>query len=66
IQFEVPDRLLGNPPQTEGNVRDITVDIDTQVRDYCAAMDWSPETAIPSRERLVSLGLEDVANDLHG
>jgi aldehyde:ferredoxin oxidoreductase len=66
IQFEVPDRLLGNPPQTDGNVRDITVDIDTQVRDYCAAMDWSPETAIPSRERLVSLGLEDVANDLHG
>ncbi|MDP6777127.1 MAG: aldehyde ferredoxin oxidoreductase family protein, partial [Candidatus Latescibacteria bacterium] len=27
LQFEVPSRLIGDPPQTEGNVRDITVDI---------------------------------------
>ena len=66
IQFQVPARLLGNPPQTEGNVRNITVDLDTQVRDYCAAMDWDPETAIPSKERLVALGLEEVAQALHG
>ncbi|MBT5875908.1 MAG: aldehyde ferredoxin oxidoreductase, partial [Candidatus Latescibacteria bacterium] len=66
IQFVVPDRLLGNPPQTEGNVRDITVDIDTQVRDFCEAMDWDPDTAVPSRARLESLGLDDVAEVLHG
>ena len=65
IEFKVPSRLIGDPPQTEGNVRDITVDIDTQVRDYCAAMDWDPETAVPSKERLLSLGLEEVAKDLH-
>jgi aldehyde:ferredoxin oxidoreductase len=65
-RFEVPSRLIGNPPQTEGNVRNITVDIDTQVRDYCTSMDWDPETTVPSRERLVSLGLADVATDLHG
>ena len=66
IEFAVPKRLLGDPPQTEGNVRNITVDIDTQVRDYCAVMDWDPETAVPSKERLVSLGLDEVARDLHG
>ena len=66
IQFEVPGRIIGDPPQTEGNVRNITVDIDTQVREYCAAMDWDPETAVPSRERLLALGLEEVAKDLHG
>ena len=66
LQFEVPSRLIGDPPQTEGNVRDVTVDIDTQVREYCASMDWDPATAVPSRERLASLGLEDVAKDLHG
>ena len=66
MQFEVPSRLIGDPPQTEGNVRGITVDIDTQVREYCAAMDWDPETSIPSRDRLINLGLEDVAKDLHG
>ncbi|MEW6755383.1 MAG: aldehyde ferredoxin oxidoreductase family protein [Candidatus Latescibacterota bacterium] len=66
IHFEVPGRLLGVPPQTQGNVRGVTVDIDTQVREYCQAMDWDPQTAVPSRQRLVSLGLEDVARDLHG
>jgi aldehyde:ferredoxin oxidoreductase len=65
LHFEVPGRIIGDPPQTEGNVRHITVDIDTQVREYCAAMDWDPETAVPSRERLVALGLEKVAQDLH-
>jgi len=66
IHFEVPGRLIGDPPQTAGNVRNITVDIDTQVRDFCDAMDWDPETAIPSQERLESLGLEEVATELHG
>lgn len=66
VRFEVPKRLLGDPPQTEGNVRGITVDIDTQVRDYCKAMDWNPETAVPSKERLLALGLTEVARDLHG
>jgi len=66
IQFEVPKRLLGDPPQTEGNVRGITVDIDTQVKDFCAAMDWDPETAVPSEARLKSLGLPEVAAALHG
>ena len=66
IQFDVPKRLLGDPPQTGGNVRNITVDIDTQVRDYCAAMDWDPQTAVPSKDRLLSLGLDKVAADLHG
>lgn len=66
LQFEVPSRLLGNPPQAKGNVRNVTVDIDTQVREYCEIMDWDPETAVPSRERLELLGLETVASDLHG
>jgi len=65
IRFEVPGRIIGDPPQTAGNVRGITVDIDTQVREYCAAMDWDPSTARPSRERLRALGLEEVARDLY-
>jgi len=41
------------------------VDIDTQVREYCAAMNWDPSTGRPSRERLLALGLEEVARDLY-
>ena len=66
LQFEVPKRLIGDPPQTEGNVRNVTVDIDTQVREYCQTMDWDAKTAVPSKARLLSLGLGEVARDLHG
>jgi aldehyde:ferredoxin oxidoreductase len=64
IRFDVPARALGVPPQTGGNVRGVTVDIDTQVREFCAAMDWNPETARPSRARLAALGLDDMARDV--
>jgi aldehyde:ferredoxin oxidoreductase len=37
---------------------------DTQVRDCCRATTWDPETAWPNRERLLALGLEEVARDL--
>ena len=66
LRFEVPGRIIGNPPQTQGNVRGVSVDIDTQVREYCAAMEWDPVTAVPSKARLLALGLEEVARDLHG
>jgi aldehyde:ferredoxin oxidoreductase len=66
VQFEVPGRIIGAPPQTAGNLKGITVDLDTQVRDFCTAMDWDPETAVPSRERLLALGLPEVAAQLYG
>ncbi|HXH14039.1 MAG TPA: hypothetical protein VNP04_30265 [Alphaproteobacteria bacterium] len=65
IRFKVPGRILGNPPQTAGNLRRITVDIDTQVRESCRAIHWNPETAMPSQARLLSLGPEEVARDFY-
>lgn len=65
IHFEIPGRVIGKPPHTDGNLRGITVDVDTQVRDFCRAMAWDPETAWPNRERLLALGLEEVARDLY-
>ena len=43
----------------------MTVDVDTQVRDYCVAMAWDASTARPSRERLMALQLDEVARDLY-
>ena len=65
IRFELPARVIGDPPQTAGNVRGITVDVSTQVREYCQAMDWDPETARPSEARLHALELDEVARDLY-
>ncbi len=64
LEFKVPDRLLGKPAQKEGPVAGITVDEDTMIKEYLAAMDWDPKTAKPSKKKLQELGLEDVAKDL--
>ena len=64
LQFKVPDRLLGRPPQKEGPVAGVTVDEDTLAKEYMAAMDWDPKTAKPSKKKLQELGLDDVAKEL--
>ena len=64
LEFKVPDRVLGIPPQPEGPLAGITVDEGTMDRDYLAAMDWDPKTAKPSRQKLLELGLDDVAQEL--
>ncbi len=64
LQFKVPDRVLGRPPQKEGPVAGVTVDEDTMVKEYLAVMDWDTKTAKPSKKKLQELGLEDVAKDL--
>ena len=64
LQFKVPDRLLGRPPQKEGPVAGVTVDEDIMASEYLAAMDWDPKTAKPSKKKLQELGLDDVAKEL--
>ena len=64
LQFNVPDRVLGRPPQKEGPLAGVTVDEDTMVQDYLAAMDWDPRTAKPSKKKLQELGLDDEAREM--
>ena len=64
IDFKVPGRVLGNPPLPSGPTANVTVDNDTQVRDYLEAMGWDPQTGIPTSEALERLGLDFVAKDL--
>ena len=61
LQFKVPDRVLGRPAQKEGPVARVTVDEDTMVKEYLAAMDWDAKTAKPSKKKLLGL---DVAKEL--
>jgi aldehyde:ferredoxin oxidoreductase len=64
LQFKVPDRIIGKPPQKEGPLAGITVDEDTLDKEYLAAMDWDLKTAKPSKNKLLELNLEDVAKEL--
>jgi len=61
---EVPDRVLGIPPQQKGPVAGVTVDLNPRVKDYLKAMDWDQETAKPTKKKLQELGLEEVSTVL--
>lgn len=65
VDFQVPGRAIGSPPQTSGPLQGVTVDMQTMIREYLQAAGWDPETTKPSREKLISLGLEDVAAQLY-
>jgi aldehyde:ferredoxin oxidoreductase len=62
--FTMPGRTVGNPPLTEGPIRNVTVDAENMVKEYYEAMDWDVETGKPSRNKLHELGLDDLAGQL--
>ena len=63
--FKLPDRVIGRPPLKEGPVANVTVDAETQIREFLIANDWDTRTGKPSKKKLLELGLENVAKDLH-
>ncbi len=64
MEFKIPGRILGRPPHTQGPLAGKTVDAETMVKEYLTTMDWDLQTAKPSKQKLVSLGLADVAREL--
>jgi len=59
-------RVVGNPPLEKGPVAGVTVDA-LALRAMCYEMQgWDPQTGKPSKEKLLELGLDDVAKDLWG
>ena len=59
--FKLEGRPAGEPPIKKGPVANITVDVTALSDDYYKAMGWDPETAIPSKKKLIELGLDDIA-----
>jgi aldehyde:ferredoxin oxidoreductase len=66
VNFQVPGRMIGRPPLESGPLKGVTIELDTQVRDYLAAMGWDTATGVPKKETLLNLGLDFVAAELHG
>ena len=55
--YSMPRRALGDPPLGEGPTGGVTVDNDTQLRDYYEAVGWDPDTGVPDPATLERLGL---------
>jgi len=61
-EIKLPSRLVGLPPQSEGPLEGITIDIETLSTEYRKAMGWEPETGNPSKNTLQKLGLMELVN----
>ncbi len=64
----VPPRVTGESDEATkaGPLQGVKLDTETLEVEYLKACDWDLETCKPSRAKLESLGLEDVAAVLHG
>jgi aldehyde:ferredoxin oxidoreductase len=62
----LPARAQGEPPLTEGPLRDVTLDMDTMVADYYRAMGYDAETGLPPAAVLDALGLPDRTSEPKG
>jgi aldehyde:ferredoxin oxidoreductase len=64
LKLYVHPRIIGDPPQTEGPLANVRADIEAQNYWNLGALDWDRVTTKPSKAKLMSLGLADVASDL--
>jgi aldehyde:ferredoxin oxidoreductase len=62
--FRVPGRVAGNPPPEAGPTAGKTVDFDTLLKDYFTVRGWDVNTGVPTKNKLLELGLDDVAKAL--
>jgi aldehyde:ferredoxin oxidoreductase len=59
-KVNMPARMAGVPPKSEGPLKGITLDIDSLVREYRKAMGWGSDTGHPTEARLTELGLVEL------
>jgi len=60
---KLPKRMLGQPPQAEGPVAGVTLDVDSLAREYRQAMGWNPDSGRPDDATLEKLGLAQLVKN---
>ena len=64
LRRPMPGRIVGEPPLTEGNVRDVTVDYRALAREFLERLGWDTRTTIPSAASLKALGMKSLVDDV--
>ncbi len=57
-------RIIGDPPQKEGPLAGVTADLEHQIYWCLGALDWHKNTAKPSKQKLIDLGMKDITEEL--
>jgi len=56
-------RIYGNPPLKEGPLAGVTSDLQAEAWWHLGALDWDRVTTKPSRNKLLELGMNDIAEE---
>jgi aldehyde:ferredoxin oxidoreductase len=64
LERYVHPRIIGRPPQTEGPLTGLSPDLEAETWWNLGALDWDRVTTKPSRQRLLELGMDDIADEL--
>ena len=64
IKRFVHPRIPGRPPFEDGPVAGVSMDVEQQAYWNLGALDWDPVTNIPSKKKLIELGLNDITEEL--
>jgi aldehyde:ferredoxin oxidoreductase len=59
----VPGRMIGSPPLKEGNVKEVTVDLQALNNEFLDRLSWDRHTTIPSEVRLQELDMDFAVKD---
>lgn len=63
----VPKRPVGEPPLSEGPLKDVSVDYRKLADEFFENIGWDKQTLLPTRESLEQIGgMDDVIKDLYG
>jgi aldehyde:ferredoxin oxidoreductase len=63
LLWNVPGRMVGEPPLLHGRLKGVTIDHDTMRRELLEYVGWHPQTTVPSEESLRNLGMEFLLED---
>ena len=64
LNRKVHGRIIGEPPQQEGPLAGVTTNLEEQIYQNLAALDWDRVSTKPSRKKLLELGLNNIADEL--
>jgi len=60
----MPGRIVGEPPLTKGNVKDVTVDYKTLRKEFLEFIGWDTATTVPGEKSLRNLGMDFLVEDM--
>ena len=65
LDVKLPPRAEGRPPLQSGPLKGVTIDSDTEIKEFLQAMGWDLASGKPKKTTLIDLELKHVADELY-